>query len=70
MGTDAVLAGNLDPVRTIRNGTPESVTEAVAQCHQQAGQPYIIAAGCEIPRGTPEPNLWALTRYAHATGEE
>ena len=34
---NAVLAGNLDPVKTLRNGTPQSVTAAIAECHRQAG---------------------------------
>jgi MtaA/CmuA family methyltransferase len=64
MGPDQVLLGNIDPVRTLRNGTPESVTTAIATCHAQAGDRYIIGAGCEIPRDTPLENIRALTRYA------
>ena len=64
MGPDQVLLGNLDPVRVIRDGTPESIAAAVAECHRQAGPHYIVGAGCEIPRGTPPDNLLALTRYA------
>jgi len=64
MGPDQVLLGNLDPVRVIRDGTPESITAAVAECHRQAGPRYIVGAGCEIPRGTPPDNLRALTRYS------
>ncbi|OHB86369.1 MAG: hypothetical protein A2V98_17050, partial [Planctomycetes bacterium RBG_16_64_12] len=37
MGPNQVLAGNIDPVAVLRNGTPESVTEAIGQCHRQAG---------------------------------
>ena len=64
MGPDQVLLGNLDPVRVIRDGTPESIQAAVAQCHRQAGPRYIVGAGCEIPRGTPPANVLALTQYA------
>lgn len=64
MGPDQVLLGNLDPVRTLRDGTPESITAAVAQCHREAGPHYIVGAGCEIPRATPSENVLALTRYA------
>lgn len=66
MGPNQVLLGNLNPVKTIRDGTPESITEAIAQCHQQAGPRFIVGAGCEIPRGTSEANLQALTQYAQA----
>jgi MtaA/CmuA family methyltransferase len=67
MGDDQILLGNIDPVRVLKNGTPESVTAAIAQCHQHAGPRYIVGAGCEVPRGTPPPNLQALTQYARAT---
>jgi MtaA/CmuA family methyltransferase len=66
MGADAVLAGNLDPVKTLRNGTPETVTAALAECHRQAGPRYIVAAGCEVPRDTAEANVLALTNYARS----
>jgi MtaA/CmuA family methyltransferase len=68
MGPKAVLAGNIDPVKTLRNGTPESVTSAIAECHRQAGSRYIVGAGCEVPRDTPEANVWALTAYARSHG--
>lgn len=58
------LLGNLDPVRTLRDGTPASVEAAIAQCHREAGDAFIVGAGCEIARGTPEANVRALARYA------
>lgn len=64
MGSQPVLTGNLDPVRTLRNGTPETIQQALAQCHQEAGPRYIVAAGCEVPRDTPEANVHALREYA------
>lgn len=64
MGPDQVLLGNLDPVRDLWNGTPESVYSAVAECHRQAGGRYVVAAGCEVPRDTPAANLRAMIRYA------
>ena len=64
LGPDAVLLGNIDPVAVLRNGTPESVREAIAECHRQAGARYIVGAGCEIPRDTPLENVRALTEYA------
>ncbi len=65
MGPDQVFSGNIDPVALLRGGTPESITEAVAACHREAGDAYIVAAGCEVPRDTPHPNVAALTAYAH-----
>jgi MtaA/CmuA family methyltransferase len=64
MGPDQVLLGNLDPVRDLWNGTPESVYRAVAECHRQAGGRYVVAAGCEVPRDTPAANVRAMIRYA------
>jgi uroporphyrinogen-III decarboxylase len=64
MGDDQVLLGNIDPVRVLRDGSPESITEAIAECHRQAGPRYIVGAGCEVPRGTPADNVCALTEYA------
>lgn len=64
MGAKQVLLGNMDPVSVIQNGTPESITEAVAACHADAKDPYIVAAGCEIPRGTPLENIQCLRDYA------
>ncbi len=66
MGPGQVLAGNLDPVKALRGGTPESITQAVTRCHREAGDRYIVAAGCEVPRDTPEKNVLALRNYARA----
>ncbi|MBC8873594.1 MAG: uroporphyrinogen decarboxylase family protein [Planctomycetes bacterium] len=67
MGPDQVLLGNIDPVRALRDGSPESITDAIAQCHRDAGERYIVSAGCEVPRGTPRENVLALTEYARTT---
>jgi len=66
MGAGQVLLGNIDPVRALRDATPEGVTAAIAECHRQAGPRYIVAAGCEVPRDTPLANLRALVEYAHS----
>ena len=66
MGPAQVLLGNLDPVRVMRDGTPEVITEALAECHRAAGPRYIVGAGCEIPRGTPDANLFAMAEYARS----
>ena len=66
MGPNQVLLGNIDPVRSLRNGTPESVTADIAACHRQAGARFIVGAGCEIPRDTPLENVRALTDYARS----
>ena len=50
----------------MRRGTPESVTAAIGECHHLAGSRYIVAAGCEVPRGTPEANMLMLRDYARS----
>jgi len=60
MGPTQVLAGNIDPVKTLRNGTPDTVAAAIAQCYAEAGPRYVIAAGCEVPRDTPPENVRAM----------
>ena len=66
MGDDQILLGNIDPVRVVREGTPESIKAAISKCHEEAGPRFIVGAGCEIPRGTPAANLRAMTDYARA----
>jgi len=64
MGPEVALLGNIDPVRSLRNGTPDTVTDDIAECHGQAGRRYIVGAGCEVPRETPLENVRAMTQYA------
>ncbi len=64
MGPGQALLGNIDPVRELRNATPEAVTASLAECHRQAGSRYVVSAGCEVPRDTPLENVWAMTEYA------
>ena len=66
MRESQVLLGNIDPVRTLRDGTPASVETALAECYQQAGAAYICGAGCEVPRGTPYANVEAMTQFARS----
>ena len=60
MGPGQVLLGNIDPVKALRNGTPESVAAAIAECGAQANGRYIASAGCEVVRDTPEANFRAM----------
>ena len=62
-----IILGNLNPVATLRNSTPEIITAAAAQCHRDAGSRFIVGAGCEVPRDTPPANLRALCEYARLT---
>jgi MtaA/CmuA family methyltransferase len=62
LGPEVVLAGNLNPVKALRFGNPEQIQEEVAACAKEAGSPYMVCAGCEVPAQTPEANLRALCR--------
>lgn len=64
MGLDQVLLGNIDPVRVLRDGKPEDVWREIEKCHKEAGNRYIVGAGCEVPRNTPPENVFALRDYA------
>jgi MtaA/CmuA family methyltransferase len=65
MGPRQTLAGNLDPVRDLRNGSPETVAGSLEALQQQAGAQWIAAAGCEVVRDTPHENLRAMVNFAH-----
>jgi MtaA/CmuA family methyltransferase len=67
VGAGQALCGNIDPVRVMLNGTPSSIHAALAACHGEAGDRYVVGAGCEIPRGTPMQNVRALVEYARAS---
>jgi MtaA/CmuA family methyltransferase len=60
VGGRVAIAGNVDPVSVVRNGTPGAIRDAVRKAYEQVGNPYIVNAGCEIPAGTPVDNLKAF----------
>ena len=65
LGDKTILAGNIDPVATLKDGTPRLIEKKLYQCYIDAGKmSYAVNAGCEIPRGTPEENIYALRDFA------
>ncbi len=70
LGQRPALLGNIDPVRVLRNGSAADTTRAIGACARDAGFPYIVGAGCEVPRGTPRQNIEALRRFARAGARE
>lgn len=61
-GKDIAIMGNIDPVRQIMMGTPESIT---AECNRimdaAAGNGgFILAPGCETPLTSPDENVLAM----------
>lgn len=63
-GPEQIVLGNIDPVEILRNGTPARIRDALSECSNAAAPNYIVGAGCEIPRGTPEENVHALAEFA------
>ncbi|MBN2293244.1 MAG: uroporphyrinogen decarboxylase family protein [Pirellulales bacterium] len=57
---DVTLAGNINPVEDLRNSTPEKIVADIKTCRAQSAPRYIAAAGCEIPRDTPDENVRAI----------
>lgn len=60
MGPHVVLGANLDPVGDVMNGTPESIRAKLRAARDEAGWPFVVNAGCEIPAPTPPANFMAL----------
>lgn len=60
LGTRTAIAGNIDPVAGVLRSTPDAIRQAVRDCYAQAGNPFMVSAGCEIPSRTPLENLRAL----------
>lgn len=58
------IAGNIDPVSELKDGTPEQIAARLSQCMQAGGARFAVGAGCEVPRGTPEANLLAMREFA------
>ena len=67
LGPGRCLAGNINPVADLRNGTPQSVQTGLDACFRDAGRAaYAVAAGCEVPRDTPAQNLLEMARFAQS----
>ncbi len=62
LGPKVVLSGNIDPVAGVMRGSPDSIAAYVRRCYEEAGSPFLVNAGCEIPASTPPANLAALCR--------
>ncbi len=60
LGPNQAIVANLDPVKDVMDGTPESIRKALLNAYAIAGNPLLAGAGCEIPPGTPPDNLKAL----------
>ena len=63
-GPKQIICGNINPVSVLRDRTPEEVYMAIEDCHKQAGEKFVVAAGCEVTRDTPIENIRTLFNYA------
>lgn len=55
------ICGNFNPVEILYQGTPEIVRAEVLRCRQIADRKNTFAApGCEVPKDTPQENMFAL----------
>ncbi len=68
MGPDQTLLGNINPVAVLRDSGADEVAAAVAACRREAGERYIVGAGCEVPRDTPLENVRAMTSCSELAG--
>lgn len=61
------IAGNVDPVGVLTQGTPKDVELASRKCIEQAAQGggYVLMPGCDIPPTVPLENIQAFVRTAH-----
>lgn len=55
LGADIPIAGNVDPVQIVMNGTKEEIERAVGECiniGKKSEKGYHLATGCDIPELT------------------
>jgi MtaA/CmuA family methyltransferase len=60
VGPDVTLAGNFDPSAVLLQGTPQEVADAARRNIEMGGRRFMLQPGCEVPPGTPEPNIRAF----------
>ena len=59
------VMGGLDQHGTLVQSSPEDViAEATAAVKATGGRGFLLAPGCSVPPGAPEPNLLAMTEGA------
>jgi uroporphyrinogen decarboxylase len=72
VGRRACLSGNVDPILTLMNGTPEAVRADVRRILQtislQGG--HLLCSGEMVPRATPEANVRAFIEEARTAWKD
>ncbi|MGD0152619.1 MAG: uroporphyrinogen decarboxylase family protein [Thermacetogeniaceae bacterium] len=72
VGNRVCLMGNVSPAQTLHKGTPADVEAEARSCIRKAydsPKGYFLAAGCQIPIGTPVENIKALIDTARIYGK-
>ncbi|MEA4847690.1 MAG: uroporphyrinogen decarboxylase family protein, partial [Clostridiaceae bacterium] len=61
------LAGNIDPVRIMMEGSAAEVRHEAQECCRKAskGGGYVLMPGCDIPVSTPLENISAMVEVAY-----
>ena len=59
MGSDVLVMGNIDPAGQFRNGTPETMREAVRDLMERCGgyANFVPSSGCDVPPVCPWENI-------------
>ncbi|HOV59515.1 MAG TPA: uroporphyrinogen decarboxylase family protein [Candidatus Hydrogenedentes bacterium] len=60
LGPSQVLAGNIEPVKGLCDGSPDQIRQYMVDTVQACAPAYIMTAGCEVVRTTPNRNLHAM----------
>ncbi len=62
IGKKMAIMGNIDPVRVLWQGTPQTIRDTAFKCIDDAGQEggFILAPGCESPRDCSDENMIAM----------
>ncbi|MFP4197630.1 MAG: uroporphyrinogen decarboxylase family protein [Methanomassiliicoccales archaeon] len=70
IGDRIAIMGNVHPIETMWNGTPEKVEAESVECMGKAAMNggFILSTGCEIPRDASKENVAAMARAAETRG--
>lgn len=72
VGNKVTLYGNIDPIKSMLNGSPADVEEDAKKCILKAydnPKGFILGLGCGMPLNTPEENIHAFLESARKFGQ-
>jgi uroporphyrinogen decarboxylase len=66
---DAVLGGNVDPIKALLMGSQEQVVNDTLNCLRSAGtKRFVLMSGCGVPPNTPLENVKVMIKAAKEYG--